>query len=338
MPTTLLRKSARKTALQSRLQSMTRTYITALEDLAPLNLNTLDVLVNTLRQISGKLLFSGVGKSGHIATKLAASFSSIGLPAVFIHPTDAAHGDLGLVNPQDMLFVLSNSGHTEELTPLIQHALRLETPVVAMTSNAQSPLAAKATHVLTLPQASEICPLGMAPTTSTLLMLALGDMLLSLVAEAKNLTSAVYKQLHPSGSLGFQLLTLKDVMHKGDALPLVLPTTPMKEALLEMTHKRFGSLFVVDTDNRLLGIVTDGDLRRCLNAELLNTQVENIMTRDPLCCHADLSLASALHLMQQKAVNVLAIVDDQRHLEGIVHWQDCIRAAPQNKVPFLNPS
>ena len=268
-------------AVSSRLQDMVQTYGGALLLLPQLNTSVFFSLLKRMRGLKGKLLFSGVGKSGHIATKLASSFSSIGMPSVFLHPTDAAHGDLGLLHRDDILFVLSNSGQSDELTPVIQHALHLNLPLVAITSDTSSPLALKAAHVLCLPDAPEICPLGMAPTTSALLMLALGDMLLALLCEERGLTKHAYKALHPSGNLGFQLLTLCDVMHKGDELPLARVDTPLAEGVIEMTRKRLGALLVVDEEVHLLGILTDGDLRRAMRDDVRQKKVGDLMTQNP---------------------------------------------------------
>ena len=320
-------KNPHKSALD-----MLDVYKQALGDLASHLKGNFDQTLRHLSHLEGTLIFSGVGKSGHIARKLASSFTSTGTSSVFIHPTEASHGDLGLLRPGDTVFVLSNSGETPELAPLIQRTQELAIPIIAITAGMNSSLAKAACYLLTIPQVQEICPLGLAPTTSAFLMLALGDILMSRLAQLKDLTPTAYKKFHPSGTLGFKLTTLRCVMRKGDALPCVSPEMKMSEALLIMTQKGAGCLAIVDDHNTLLGVISDGDLRRTMSLDLLEKKKVDIMTSDPVTVSADMRLDEAIAWMSNKKIHALLVTDPQRKLVGLATWHDCTSFERQRLV------
>ena len=298
-------------------------YQQALDSLAPALSEDFDRTLKHLSALKGMLIFSGVGKSGHIARKLSSSFTSTGTPSVFMHPTEAGHGDLGLLRPGDTLFILSNSGETEELAPLIRRAQDLNVPLIALTAGQTSALAKAATYLLSIPKAEEICPLGLAPTTSTFLMLALGDILMSRLALLKDLSEAAYKQFHPSGTLGFKLTTLKDMMRTGSALPVVGTSMIMSDALLVMTQKSVGCLAVIDQDGTLVGIISDGDLRRTMAPDFLTKTTSEVMTKNPITVSKDIRLDEAMNWMSTKKIHVLLVTNTKGALIGLATWHDC---------------
>ena len=273
----------------------------------------------------GRIVLSGMGKSGHIANKIAATLASTGAPALFVHPAEASHGDLGMITEADTLLMLSNSGETPELADLVNYAARFHIPVVAIVGRAPSTLADAATIALVLPDEPEAGTLGLAPTTSTIMMLALGDALAVALLERKGLTAEDFKLYHPGGKLGRRLVRVADIMHAGDALPLVPADTAMAEALIVMTAKRLGCVGVVDTAGALIGIVTDGDLRRHMDATLLLRPASEVMTAHPVTIHASTLGAEAVHLMNLHKITSLFVVEAERPV-GVVHVHDCLRA------------
>lgn len=273
----------------------------------------------------GRIVLSGMGKSGHIANKIAATFASTGAPALFVHPAEASHGDLGMIARDDTLLMLSNSGETPELADLVTYATRFHIPLVAIVGRAPSTLAAAATVALVLPDEPEAGTLGLAPTTSTIMMLALGDALAVALLERKGLTAEDFKLYHPGGKLGRRLVRVADIMHEGDALPLVAADMAMSEALIVMTAKRLGCIGAVDGDGALLGIVTDGDLRRHMDANLLQRLVSELMTEHPVTIPATALGAEAVHLMNERQITSLFVMEAGRPV-GIVHIHDCLRA------------
>ena len=273
----------------------------------------------------GRIVLSGMGKSGHIANKIAATLASTGAPALFVHPAEASHGDLGMITGADTLLMLSNSGETPELADLVTYATRFHIPVVAIVGRAPSTLADAATVALVLPDEPEAGTLGLAPTTSTIMMLALGDALAVALLERKGLTAEDFKLYHPGGKLGRRLVRVADIMHAGDALPLVPADTAMAEALIVMTAKRLGCVGVVDTAGALIGIVTDGDLRRHMDATLPLRPVTEVMTEHPVTIHASALGAEAVHLMNRRKITSLFVVEAERPV-GVVHVHDCLRA------------
>ena len=273
----------------------------------------------------GRIVLSGMGKSGHIANKIAATFASTGAPALFVHPAEASHGDLGMIAGSDTLVMLSNSGETPELADLVTYAKRFRIPLVAIVGRAPSTLADAASVALVLPDEPEAGTLGLAPTTSTIMMLALGDALAVALLERKGLTAEDFKLYHPGGKLGRRLVRVADIMHSGDALPLVPADAAMADALIAMTEKRLGCVGAVDARGALAGIVTDGDLRRHMDAHLLQRPVSEIMTRRPVTIHAGALGAEAVHVMNRRKITSLFVVEEKRPV-GVVHIHDCLRA------------
>ena len=278
-----------------------------------------------LAATQGRIVLSGMGKSGHIANKIAATFASTGAPALFVHPAEASHGDLGMITEADTLLMLSNSGETPELADLVNYATRFHIPLVAIVGRVPSTLADAATVALVLPDEPEAGTLGLAPTTSTIMMLALGDALAVALLERKGLTAEDFKLYHPGGKLGRRLVRVADIMHAGDDLPLVPADTSMAEALIVMTAKRLGCVGATDAQGALAGIVTDGDLRRHMEAGLLQRPVSEIMTNDPVTIHAGALAAEAVHLMNERQITSLFVIEAKRPV-GVVHIHDCLRA------------
>jgi arabinose-5-phosphate isomerase len=283
--------------------------------------------VDLLAAATGRVVVSGMGKSGHVARKVAATLASTGTPALFVHPAEASHGDLGMIVPGDAVLALSNSGETVELADLVAHSRRFALPLVAITARADSALARAADVALTLPDAAEACPMGLAPTTSTTMQMALGDALAVALLTRRGFTEAEFHRFHPGGRLGTRLRRAGDLMHEGDAVPLAPPDTAMDRALLLMTEKRFGCLGVVDAAGRLVGIVTDGDLRRAMGPDLLSRRVGDIMTRSPRTIAPDALAAEALQVMnaRERPITSLFVVDEGGRPLGILHIHDLLR-------------
>lgn len=281
--------------------------------------------VATIKDLGGRVIVTGMGKSGHVGRKIAATLASTGTPAYFVHPGEASHGDLGMIMREDAILALSWSGETGELSDLIAYAKRHGVALVAVTSNADSTLGRAADVCLTLPRAKEACPNGLAPTTSTTMQLALGDALAVALLEARGFTAQDFRLYHPGGKLGALLKTAKDVMHVGERLPLAPVGTPMSEALRIQSEKSFGCTIVVDADGRLAGIVTDGDVRRHMANDLLSRTVEEVMTKRPLAIGPDMLLGEALELVETRKVSALVVVAEGRPV-GLVHVLDLLRA------------
>ncbi|GAB4388594.1 KpsF/GutQ family sugar-phosphate isomerase [Albidovulum sp.] len=275
----------------------------------------------------GRVVVSGMGKSGHVGRKIAATLASTGTPAQFVHPAEASHGDLGMITEGDVLLVLSNSGETPELSDIIAHSRRFSIPLIGVASRAGSTLLRQADVAITLPPAEEACGTGIVPTTSTTMTLALGDALAVALMEHRHFTPEHFRTFHPGGKLGARLLRVADLMHGAEALPLVGRDTPMGEALVVMSQKGFGVVGVTDAGGRLVGIVTDGDLRRHM-AGLLERRAGEVMTRDPKTIAPDQVAERALAIMREKRITCLFVTDragDGRAL-GILNIHDCLRA------------
>lgn len=286
--------------------------------------------LDVMDRCKGRVVVTGIGKSGHIARKLAATLASTGTPAQFVHPGEANHGDLGMIVPEDVVLALSNSGETVELSGMVAHSRRHDVPLIAITSNPKSALASNADVVLLLPKAKEACPMGLAPTTSTTAMLALGDALAVALLERKGFSADDFHRLHPGGRLGRQLLKVADIMHTGDAIPQVDGNEIMSEALLEMTQKSFGCVGVLDERGALAGVITDGDLRRHLqpnseNASFLALKAKEVMTPDPKSIRPKALAVEALRIMNANAITSLFVIDDNAQLVGLIHVHDCLR-------------
>ena len=284
--------------------------------------------VDRLAGCTGRIVVSGMGKSGHVARKIAATLASTGTPAMYVHPGEASHGDLGMILPGDAVLALSNSGETAELADLVAHARRFALPLIAITARADSTLANAADVALLLPPAAEACPMGLAPTTSTTMQIALGDALAVALLTRRGFTAADFRQFHPGGRLGARLRRVRELMHDGDALPLADPDMRMDRALVRITEKHFGCLGVTDADGKLVGVMTDGDLRRAMGPDLLSRNVSDIMTRAPRTIGADELAAVALSIMNAPArpITALFVVDDDGRPVGILHIHDLLRA------------
>jgi arabinose-5-phosphate isomerase len=309
-------------------RAVLRTEAAGLQALAASLDGSFERAVDTLAAASGRVVVSGMGKSGHVARKIAATLASTGTPALFVHPAEASHGDLGMIVPGDAILALSNSGETAELADLVAHSRRFALPLVAITARPGSTLAAAADIALVLPSAAEACPMGLAPTTSTTMQMALGDALAVALLNRRGFTAADFHQIHPGGRLGTRLRRVRELMHGGDAVPLAPPDTAMDRALLVMTEKRFGCLGVVDAAGRLVGIVTDGDLRRAMGPDLLARCVSDVMTHAPRTIAPDALAVEALHAMNARArpITTLFVVDARGLPIGILHVHDLLRA------------
>ncbi len=283
-----------------------------------------EAAVTVLSKAQGRVVLSGMGKSGHIARKIAATLASTGTPAQFVHPAEASHGDLGMITKHDVCIMLSNSGETAELADEIAHAKRFKIPLIAITKNADSSLGKAANVALVLPAAPEACSIGMAPTTSTTMQLALGDALAVALMRLKGFDRDSFLVNHPGGKLGAQLLRVENIMHSGAALPVVAKDTRMSEALLEMTAKGFGVAAVV-ADGQLLGIITDGDLRRNMDG-LMEHTAGSVATMGPSTVTPDMLVSEALGIMNRRTISALMVVDRAGALKGLVHIHDILRA------------
>ncbi len=281
--------------------------------------------VATIARARGRLIVTGIGKSGHIAQKMAATFASTGTPAFFVHPSEASHGDLGMITRDDAILALSWSGETVELGNIITYSRRFAVPLVAITSKATSALGEAADVVLELPKAKEACPHGLAPTTSTTIQMAIGDCLAVALLEVKGFTAHDFKEIHPGGSLGASLKFVADVMHSGEDLPLVRKNEVMSKALVTMTQKSFGCLGIVDAKGKLVGVITDGDLRRHMGDELLAATAGEIMTRKPKTTSPDMLASAALEILNSSLITALFAVAKGKPV-GIIHVHDLLRA------------
>jgi arabinose-5-phosphate isomerase len=277
-----------------------------------------------IRQAEGRVIVTGMGKSGHIARKIAATFASTGTPAFFVHPGEASHGDLGMIAPSDVIIALSWSGETAELKNIIDYSRRFRIGLIAVTANANSALARAADVALVLPPAREACPHNLAPTTSSLMQLALGDALAIALLESRGFTASDFGLLHPGGRLGALLKFVRDVMHVGPAVPLVRTGTKMSDALLEMSGKGFGCVGVVEADGKLIGIITDGDLRRHMRNDLLESTVDEVMTANPKTVRPDQLVSEALGVANSTKITSLFVAEDRRPT-GIIHIHDLLR-------------
>ena len=284
-----------------------------------------DAAVTRIREAKGRLIVTGLGKSGHIGRKMAASFASTGTPSFFVHAAEASHGDLGMITTDDVIMALSWSGETAELKNLITYSRRFRIALIAVTSEANSTLGSAADIVLTLPKAREACPHNLAPTTSSLMQLALGDALMVALLESRGFTALDFSALHPSGKLGAMLKFVRDLMHKDTALPLKPLGTRMSDALVEMTSKGFGCVGIVDAGGEIAGIVTDGDLRRHMRPDLLTAAVDDVMTKNPKTIGPDLLASEALEILNSSKITALIVTEGKKPV-GIVHLHDILRA------------
>ncbi|ANM05884.1 UNVERIFIED_ORG: arabinose-5-phosphate isomerase [Rhizobium esperanzae] len=281
--------------------------------------------IEVIGDISGRVIVTGVGKSGHIGAKLAATFASTGTPAFFVHAAEANHGDLGMIARDDVVLAISKGGESAELKSIISFTRRFSIPLIALTCGESSSLATAADIVLLVPNEQEACPNGLAPTTSTLMQLALGDALAVALLEARGFTATDFHVFHPGGKLGASLTHVADIMHTGERLPLVAKGTPMPEAITVLSRKHFGCVGVLDEEGRLCGIVTEGDMARNLTRNLAELAVDDIMTKTPKTVKPTMLATAALALLNQHSIGALIVIDDDRRPLGLVHFHDLLR-------------
>ena len=272
----------------------------------------------------GRIIVGGIGKSGHIARKISATLASTGTPSYYIHPTEASHGDMGIIVEGDICILISNSGETAELQDLITYAKRFAIPIAAISSRSDSTLMKAAEFKLLLPEAAEACAIGMAPTTSTTMTLALGDAIAVSLMQQRAFKAESFRAFHPGGKLGAKLAQVKDIMYTNDKIPAVAPETSMRDALIEMTSKGFGLAVVLKCD-KVLGTITDGDLRRHMD-NLLEKSAGDIASSDPITVEKDTLAAEALHIMNTHKIGVLIVTDSEGRAEGIFHIHDLLRS------------
>lgn len=282
--------------------------------------------VELIANSGGRVVVSGVGKSGHIGRKIAATMASTGTSSYFVHPTEASHGDLGMITSDDLLILLSWSGETAELGNMLTYAKRFNVPVISVTSNSESLLARNSAVAITLPKVVEACPHGLAPTTSAMLQLAVGDALAIALLERRGFSAEDFKTFHPGGKLGSQLLLVSELAHSGEAVPLMPIGTAMSDAVIHMSTKGFGVLGIVDEEGLLSGVITDGDLRRHMSQNLLLECVETVMSRNPRVVKSSILASAAMEFMQAQKVTVLFLVDERGAPTGILHIHDLLRA------------
>ena len=307
------------------------TEASALGDLAQSLDSRFSEAVEALLDVKGRVIVSGLGKSGHIARKIVATLASTGTPAQHVHPSEASHGDLGMITRADVVIMLSNSGENRELSDLIAHTRLVGIPLIGISSKPESTLIQSSDIGLILPEVPEACPMGKAPTTSSTMMLALGDALAVALMERRGFTMDDYRVLHPGGQLGQSLIRVSDVMHTGAEMPLITGNAPMSEMLATLVERKFGCVGILDAEGALVGIFTDGDLGRNLDSELMNKSAFDVMTTTPKVMRDNALVAEALALMKDKKIWTLFIFDHTKSETniapiGIIHIQDCIKA------------
>lgn len=282
-----------------------------------------------MKACKGRVIVTGMGKSGHIANKIAATFASTGTPSFFVHPGEASHGDLGMITGNDVVLAISNSGNTAEITTILPLIKRMGAPLISMTGNSSSTLATKSNVHLDISIKEEACPLGLAPTSSTTATLVMGDALAVALLESKGFSETDFAFSHPGGSLGKKLLlTVNDIMHKGERIPVVLEGTPLSDGLMEISNKGFGMTAIINKQKKLTGLFTDGDLRRAFDSkiDMLTTSIDQVMTTNCKTIQADILAAEALQIMEQNKITGLLVTDPQNRVVGILHMHDLIHA------------
>lgn len=287
---------------------------------------SLSKALDLMQNAQGRVLVTGMGKSGHIGRKIAATLASTGTPSFFVHPAEASHGDLGMFTEKDVVLAISNGGESRELSDILVYCKRYGIPLIAMTKNPDSSLGKAGDILLRLPDNGEACPLGLAPTSSTTATLVLGDVLAVCLMERKGFSQIDYKKRHPGGKLGAILQKVSDLMHTGDEIPLIGEDASMQEAMLTMSSKMLGCVGIVNNDGDLIGIITDGDLRRCMSSDILSRKASDVMTRNPKVIAPDVLAAEALKTMNNtgKGITQLFVTQDNKPI-GIIHIHDCLR-------------
>ena len=301
------------------------TEIDALNELKTLLDDNLTKALNLIEQTKGRVIVTGMGKSGHIGKKIAASLASTGTPSFFMHPAEASHGDLGMVTNDDIIIAISNSGESRELIDILNYSKRFGIKLISITKNPNSSLGKAGDIVLRLPLSKEACPLGLAPTSSTTATLVLGDILTVAMIERKGFSKTQFNQRHPGGKLGSILQKVKDIMHTGDEMPILKTNATINEIILEMTSKRLGCVGFVDDNNNFCGMFTDGDLRRCINKDLKNAKAQDIMTKNPITVSKDLFASEAIKILNEKKITNLFVVEDNKAI-GVIHIHDLLKS------------
>ena len=277
-----------------------------------------------LSKVNGKVVFTGIGKSAHIAQKISSTMSSTGTPSQFYHATEMSHGDLGGISKNDLVIILSNSGNSLELKDVLEFCKKNKIPTIGISSNKNSDLINSSKMSLVIPKAEEACSVGLAPTTSTSMMLVLGDIICISLMKIKKFSVEDYRKIHPGGSLGESLLQVRKIMHIGKKIPQINENDSMKNAVLEITRKSFGHVIVTNKLNKIVGIITDGDLRRAINKSLLDSKVNLIMKKNPFVIKDNLLCAEALNLMNEKKISCLFVENKMKPI-GVVHIHDCLK-------------
>ena len=281
--------------------------------------------IDKLDKVKGRVIFTGIGKSGHVARKMASTFSSTGVPSYFVHPSEASHGDLGIIDFSDAVVVISNSGETPEISDLVEYTKRHKIPLITITSNLDSLIAEQSDIALLLPKVKEACPMGLAPTTTTTMTMALGDAMAINLMARRNFSANDFKLRHPGGKLGKQLLKVSDIMHKEEEVPVTKKTSLMSDVIIQMTAKSFGCVAVLDERKLLAGIITDGDLRRHMSDKLLQQLAEEVMTPEPKSIRPIALASEAVAIMNELEITNL-FVTENNFVVGIIHIHDCLRA------------
>lgn len=279
--------------------------------------------LNIMQSAKGRIIITGMGKSGHIGKKIAASLASTGTPSFFVHPAEASHGDLGMITEDDVIVAISNSGESKELIDILNYSKRFGINLIAITKNPESSLGKAGTVILQLPNNGEACPLGLAPTSSTTATLVLGDILTTCLIERKGFTKTDFNDRHPGGKLGSILQRVSDLMHVGQDMPILEEQASMKNVLLEMTSKRLGCVGLVNSSGNLTGLITDGDLRRCLTEKILDEKAINVMTKNPKTVSKDVMAAEVLKIMHDKKITNMFVVEDEKPI-GVIHIHDLL--------------
>lgn len=281
--------------------------------------------IETIYMSEGRLVVVGIGKSGHIGRKISSTMSSLGQKSFFVHPSEAHHGDLGMIDPRDIILFISYSGESQELFPVIEYTKRIGCKTISITKNNESKLARNTDIILRLPDIKEACPLGIAPTVSSTMTLALGDAMSISLLSKRGFTKEQFKMLHPGGQIGQNLMFSYDIMHKNDELPIIKSGSSMKEAIISMTMYSLGCVGIVDHNNKLDGIITDGDLRRNMSNDLLTKKVDDIMTKNPISISKNILANEVLHMMEEKKITCVFVVDEKKQPIGVIHLHDILR-------------
>ena len=312
----------KKLIIKSALEAI-KNEVSGIKKLPTIIDNNFSKIIVKLSKVKGKIIFTGIGKSAHIAQKISSTMSSTGTPSQFYHSTEMSHGDLGAISKNDLVIILSNSGNSVELNGIIDFCKKNNISNIGISSNKNSSLIKSSQMSLIIPNANEACSIGLAPTTSTSMMLVLGDAICISLMKIKQFTVKDYREIHPGGSLGESLLQVKKIMHSGEKIPQISENDSMKNAILEITRKSFGHVIVTNKSSKIVGIITDGDLRRAVNKNLFDKKVGLIMNRNPFVIKEDLLCTEALSLMNDKKISCLFVENKMKPI-GIVHIHDCL--------------